>query len=91
MALYVASRRDSASGLILVTPYDSIADIGQSRYPIFPISLLIRDRFDSTSIAPLIHIPTLVLMAGDDEVIPQANTKELLRAFRNTPHLVIVP
>ncbi len=33
--------------LILVTPYDSIQNIAQCRFPIYPMAILLKDKYDS--------------------------------------------
>lgn len=56
--------------LVLLTPYTSLPDVGARAFPYFPVRLLMRDRFDSASRAPSIHLPVLVLHGRGDEVIP---------------------
>ena len=70
-----------ASRLILVTPYDSIAGIAASAYPFAPVRWLLLDRYDSGALAPGIRIPTTVIAAEHDEVIPRASTDQLLARF----------
>ena len=80
VASYVAVNR-IIDKLILITPYDSIEAVAQTQYPIFPISLLIKDTFDSVGRAPDINAPTLILLAEQDTVVPRENTLNLIRAF----------
>ena len=79
VAAYVASHRDVAR-LALVTPYDSMVAVGQAHYPWLPVSLLARERFESTRWLRGYHRPVLVLQASDDRVVPRANTEALVRA-----------
>ena len=80
VATYVAVNR-SIHKLILITPYDSIEQIAKDQYPLFPISLLLKDTFDSQSRAPLIKVPTFIVVAEKDQLIPTENTLRLVRAF----------
>ncbi len=80
VATYVAANR-IIHKLILITPYDSIEEIAKSQYPIFPISLLIQDTFDSHGRAAMIKAPTLIVVAENDQLIPTENTLRLIRAF----------
>lgn len=80
MAAYVAANR-SADKLVLVTPYDSIANVAQDKYPIVPVWLLIHDAFDTAALAPRLKMPTLVLVAGNDQVIPRSRTMTLVSAL----------
>ena len=68
--------------LILITPYDSIGGLAARMYPAFPVRLLLRDQYDSWRHAARISAPTTLIIAGRDEVIPNASSLRLLREFR---------
>lgn len=80
VALRLAAERP-ASRLILVTPYDSIEAIAAGQFPWFPIRWLMTDKFESSRDAPRVRVPTLILQAEHDEVIPAASTARLHAAF----------
>ena len=44
IATYLASERRVA-GLVLISPYTSIANVAAHQYPIFPVHFLIRNPF----------------------------------------------
>jgi pimeloyl-ACP methyl ester carboxylesterase len=67
--------------VILVTPFDSMAAVGQRHYPFLPVSLLLRHRFDSLSRAPKITAPLLCLVATRDSIIPPEHAKLLFVAW----------
>lgn len=67
--------------LVLVTPFDSIVSLAGGLFPFLPVRLLVADRFETVADAPRIAIPTLVVTAGRDEVVPAAHTHRLLAAF----------
>ncbi len=67
--------------LILITPYDSIENVAKSHFPIFPISLLLKDRFDSASRVADVKAKTLILIAENDRTIPRENTNALIQRF----------
>jgi len=81
VATYLASQR-SITKLILVTPFDSIEAVAQGKFPIFPISWMLLDTYDSLSRVPSIHIPTLILIAKRDTLIPNNHSLALHNAFR---------
>jgi hypothetical protein len=80
VATLVASAR-KLDKLILVTPFDSIQNIAQDSFPIFPASLLIKDKYDSLSRVKDIKVPTLILIAEFDEVIGRKYSMNLASAF----------
>lgn len=77
VAMHVATNR-LAERLVLVTPYDSIAEVAQQQFPWFPVDWLLRDRFESALIAHRVKMPTLVLLATNDQVIPLSNSNSLI-------------
>jgi pimeloyl-ACP methyl ester carboxylesterase len=80
VAVQVASEVD-ASRLVLITPFDSMVELGAQLYPLLPVSLLAQDRYESDKFAPRIRIPTTIIMAENDEVIPRVSTEKLLGRF----------
>ena len=81
LAVQVAAQRP-ASRLVLVTPYDSLSNVAAGYYPWLPVRWLMRDHFDSAALAPGIRVPTLLLAAGQDQVIPAERTARLLARFQ---------
>jgi pimeloyl-ACP methyl ester carboxylesterase len=80
IAIQVAAGRP-ASELILVTPYDSIFNLAKIHYSYLPLDLMMTDRYESWKFAPSISIPTVMLLASDDAVVPRQNSDALRRAF----------
>lgn len=76
--LAVSNRVDR---LILITPFDSIVNVARGLFPFLPLGILMRDRYDSYRYAPRVSVRTLVLAAGQDEIIPPPLTDALCRAF----------
>ena len=69
------------SRLVLVTPFDSLLRLAQDLYPIYPLSLLMHDKYDSYSRVHRIDAPTLLVLAEHDRVIPGKYAERLLSAF----------
>jgi pimeloyl-ACP methyl ester carboxylesterase len=80
VAIRLAGNRP-VSSLVLVTPYDSIQELAARQFPYFPIRWLLTDKFESWRYAPAIRVPTLLLAAANDEVIPRSSTEKLYGAF----------
>lgn len=90
VAVQVASQR-SADRLVLVTPYDSIAEVASVHYSYFPVRWLVQDKFESWRFAPRVAAPTTIIAAGDDTVVPPAHARKLFAHFapgRAVMHLV---
>ena len=68
--------------LVLVTPYDSMANVAQGHYPWLPARWLIKDKLQSAEHAPRVSVPTLVLVAEQDVVVPKARAQGLMQAFK---------
>ncbi len=90
VATHVASER-AVQHLVLVTPFDSLAAVAQSHYPVFPVRLLLKDRYDSASRLPRHGGRLLVLRAGNDLVVPPRHTDRLLAAFKGHADVVAFP
>ncbi len=90
VASYLASKRP-VERLVLVTPFDSLVEVAQSHYPLFPVRWLLRERYDSTQYLPHYRGPLLILRAGQDRVVPPANTDRLLASLANGPRVVDFP
>ncbi|MBP18422.1 MAG: alpha/beta hydrolase [Gammaproteobacteria bacterium] len=80
VATYVGANR-SISRLALITPFDSVRNVAQKLYRIYPGSLMLKDHYDSLSRVNQITAPTLVLIAEHDEVINILHTENLVEAF----------
>jgi pimeloyl-ACP methyl ester carboxylesterase len=80
VAVQVAARRPVA-GLILVTPFDSLVSVARRHYPFLPARWLLKHRFASLDLAPARTQPALMLVAGSDEIIPNACSRRLAEAW----------
>ena len=80
VATHVAAERPVAA-VVLISPYDSMAAVGQRHYPWLPVGLLLRHPFDSKSRAPGIRAPLLAIAGGRDRIIPPAHSRKLVEAW----------
>ena len=80
VATYLASKRE-VHKLVLITPFDSILSVAQSQYPIFPVSILLKDHYDSLSRVSSISSETLVIAAAEDRIIEMHHTERLVEGF----------
>jgi len=79
VAVQVAANRHP-SGLVLESPFSSIADVGSYRYPYLPVYWLLKDRFDSLRHIHKVTAPLLMLHAEQDRVVPVRFGRKLFAA-----------
>lgn len=82
VAASLAARRPLA-GLILVTPFDSLAATAAGHYPWLPVRLLFRHEMDAAADLSAVRAPVAILAGGGDTLIPPARTDALRRAIPN--------
>jgi pimeloyl-ACP methyl ester carboxylesterase len=80
VAVALAARRP-VERLILVTPFDSIANVAADHLPWLPVRWLVRDRYDSLQRLGAVHSATLVVVAEHDEVVLRARSDALIAAL----------
>lgn len=81
LAIQLAAE-EAVSRLVLITPFESILSIAKRTAPFLPMSLLLRDRYESWRYAPHVTCQTLVIAASHDELVPLADTRRLVAAFQ---------
>jgi pimeloyl-ACP methyl ester carboxylesterase len=81
VAVRLAAER-RLEGVILVTSFDSMLEVGKHHYPFLPVGLLLKHRFDSLSIAPKITVPLLCIVAALVAIIPPQHAQRLYDAWR---------
>lgn len=82
VATYLGSNRKT-DGIILSTPFDSITNVAQNKFPFVPIWLLITHPFNSIEFAKKLTVPVLMLIAKNDQVIPYKHSKRLKNAIKH--------
>lgn len=90
VASHVAAHRP-VDRLALVTPFDSMAAVGQAHFRWLPVRWLLRERFEAAQALGAYDGPVLVLRAANDEVIPARNTDALIGALPRSPQVVEIP
>jgi alpha/beta superfamily hydrolase len=80
VAIQLLARQNFAS-LQLVTPYDSLLEVAKRRFPLVPLSLLLRHRFDSLTHCAEVAEKTQVLLAAKDDVVLHERSEKLIAAW----------
>lgn len=81
-AAVAADTTEAIAGLVLVTPWDSLAALAQTHYWYLPAAWLVKDRFDSVAYLQAYDRPVAVAMAEKDRVIPNKHTLALYDALK---------
>jgi pimeloyl-ACP methyl ester carboxylesterase len=91
VAVRLASQRP-VSRLVLVTAFDSLVNVARHYFRWLPVGLLLRDRYDSASVAHEVQAPVLLVIAERDEIIPRARSEQLASALApGQAEVVVVP
>ena len=69
VAVALAARHE-VGAIVLDSPYSSIADVAASTFWMFPVRLLIRDRFESDRRIGAVKAPLLIVHGTRDAVVP---------------------
>jgi uncharacterized protein len=68
-------------GLVLITPWENLPDLAQSIYWFLPARWLVKDRYDNAANLQQFKNPVAVLMADQDEIIPNRQTLAFYEAI----------
>ncbi len=79
---------ERVAGLVLLTPFDSLANVAQHHYPVLPVRWLLRDRYPSSEWLRSYRGPVAIIVAGRDTVVPARFGRQLHDGYQG-PKLVI--
>ena len=71
------------SGMILVTPFDSLKKVASETYPWLPVGLFFEHEFDAAGALKGSDVPVAIIAAERDELIPAARTDALRKVVPN--------
>ncbi len=75
------------AGVVLITPWDTLANVAQALYWFLPAKYLTRDAYDSVTNLRGFAGPLAILQAGNDGLIPGASTQTLFDTFAGKKRL----
>ncbi|MGQ0558235.1 MAG: alpha/beta hydrolase [Sphingosinicella sp.] len=82
VAAYLAAHRP-VTGLILVTPFDSLAEVAADHYPWLPVRWLLRHRLEPADDLLGLDLPVAILAGERDSLVRPARTAGLRLALPN--------
>src|SRR5919107_6093102 len=68
------------AGLVLRSPFTSLADVGAEHYPYLPVRAMLRDRFPVQETVGRLTVPVTVVAGGADEIVPPAQSRAVAAA-----------
>jgi uncharacterized protein len=80
VAAHLAAHRP-LTGLILVSPFDSLEALVREHYPWAPVGWLLRHHMATEEYVRGLTIPTALIAAGDDTIVPPRLTAVVRRAI----------
>ncbi|MBI3376733.1 MAG: alpha/beta fold hydrolase [Betaproteobacteria bacterium] len=90
VAAQLAAERPVRS-LILTTPLDSLASIGNRRFPFLPVVVIAGGHYDIAALAPRIFRPALFVIAEEDDVTPPEHGERLAGLWAGEKKIVRIP
>ena len=90
VAIQLVARQEFTS-LQLVTPYDSMLEVAKKRFPLVPLSLLLRHQFNSLEHCKEVAAKTHVLLAESDDVVLPERSQKLIAAWPTPVSVTTVP
>ncbi|MEG3842409.1 alpha/beta fold hydrolase, partial [Microcoleus sp. herbarium14] len=94
IAIDLAVRHPEAAGLIVESSFTSVramVDFQKPLFSMFPIDVLLTQRFDSLSKVDRLQIPVLFIHGSADSIVPTKMSKKLFDAAPEPKQLYIVP
>jgi pimeloyl-ACP methyl ester carboxylesterase len=79
------------AGVVLISPFNTLADAAQSHYPMLPVLLLLRDRFPSEKYLSNYHGRVGIVVDGKDTIVPEKLGNRLFHGYAGPKKLWAFP
>ncbi|MEA5569764.1 alpha/beta hydrolase [Calothrix sp. UHCC 0171] len=92
IAIDLAVKRPEAAGLIVESTFTSVRNVIAARklFPIFPVNLLLKERFDSIEKVPQLKVPILIIHGTEDATVPAFMGQTLYAVAPQPKELILV-
>ena len=88
-AATAAAHPDRIQGLLLLTPFDSLANLAQHHYPILPVRWILRDQYPSGEWLKNYRGPVAIILAANDSIVPAKFGQKLYDNHQGPKKLLI--
>jgi uncharacterized protein len=82
-------QESAVSGVLLITPWDSLESVASEKLRLFPVRWILHDRFDTVAALKGFKGRLIVVGAGKDTVIPIWHAKRLTRLHPGAQFLLL--
>ncbi|MGI9284445.1 MAG: alpha/beta hydrolase [Pseudomonadales bacterium] len=90
-AALVADSSVPLNAVVMLTPWDNLPRMAQSAYWFLPARWFVRDKYDNTANLRNFEGPVAVLIAEQDQIIPNAHSKLLYESLAGPKKLWVFP
>ena len=84
-----AAHPDRVKGLLLLTPFDSLANVAQHHYPLLPVRWIMRDQYPSAEWLKNHRGPVAIILAANDTIVPAKFGQSLHDSYAGPKKLLI--
>jgi uncharacterized protein len=77
------------AGLLLLTPFNSLANVAQHHYPLLPVGWIMRDQYPSEEWLKNYRGPIAIILAEDDTIVPAKFGQSLHDSYTGPKKLII--
>lgn len=81
---------DRIAGLLLVTPFASLAEVAREKFRLLPTGLLLREKFDNVAALQGYRGKVAVVVAAQDEVVGAAQGRKLHSGYPGSKLLIVL-
>ncbi len=79
---------DLVQGIVLITPWNRLADVASHHYPFLPVKWLLRSDYDNVALLALFAGPKLVVVADRDNIVPATLGVDLHQQIQEPKRLI---
>ena len=86
----ISTRGETIDGVLLITPWDTLANVAAHHYPWLPVRWLLSDRYDSVANLQAYAGPIVVVLAAADRVVPARFGQALIDALPGRAYRIVI-
>jgi fermentation-respiration switch protein FrsA (DUF1100 family) len=89
-AAAAAAQQELIAGLLLITPWDRLANVASHHYPWLPVKWMLRDEYDSAAALVGFNRPVVVAVAERDSIVPARFGTALYAELQAPKRLLVI-